>query len=198
MKPGLAPRWEAATGRIVERLARWLAYFGGLVLTILALMVVVSITGRALDGVIPGFGPIQGDYELVEAGAAVAVFAFLPWCQLKRGHVAVDVVVQALRPRAKAFFGLIGDMTLAVVSFVIAWRLWLGFAEKFPFGGDGLRDALSMGARPFFPETTYELEIPLWIPYGLAFLGAGLFFLVSLYTVWRSVNWVVNGWEEAA
>lgn len=192
----LAPRWEAATGRVMEWLARWLAYFGGLILAGLGVMVCVSIIGRALDGF--GLGPIKGDYELVEAGAAIAVFAFLPWCQLKRGHVSVDIVVQALPPRLKALSGLVGDILLTVVAFVIAWRLWLGFGEKFPYGSDALRGALGMGSRPFFPETSYELEIPVWIPYGLSFLGAALFFVTALYTVWRSLNWVLNGWEEAA
>ena len=54
-----------------------------------------------------------------------------------------------------------------------------------------------MGYKPFFAETTYELEIPVWIPYGLALIGAGLFVIVSIYTVWRSLNWVSAGREGA-
>ncbi len=191
----LAPNWEAATGRVMERMARALAYFGGVLLAVVALMVCVSIIGRALDGF--GLGPITGDYELVEAGCAIAVFAFLPWCQLKRGHVAVDIVVQNMRPRVKAFSGLVGDILLSIVAFVILWRLWLGFGEKFPYGSDALRSLVGFGARPFFPETSYELEIPSWIPYGLSVLGAALFFIVALYTVWRSINWVSSGYEAA-
>ncbi|MBC6437404.1 MAG: TRAP transporter small permease [Rhodobacteraceae bacterium] len=182
----LAPGWEAATGRMLERLSRWLAWGGGGLLAVLAAMVCASIIGRALDGA--GLSPITGDYELVEAGSAVAVFAFLPWCQFKRGHVAVDIVVQNLTPRNRAIAGLAGDVLLAAVAFVILWRLWLGFGEKFPYGSDGLRGVLGFGARPFFPETTYELEIPVWIPYGLSVIGAVLFFLVSVYSIWRSIN----------
>ncbi|MBO6603495.1 MAG: TRAP transporter small permease [Roseicyclus sp.] len=192
----LAPRWEAATGRVMERMARGLAYFGGFLLAAVAGMVCVSIIGRALDGF--GLSPIKGDYELVEAGCAIAVFAFLPWCQLKRGHVAVDIVVQNMHPRVKAFSGLVGDILLAVVAYVILWRIWLGFGEKFPYGSDGLRAWFGFDPRPFFPETTYELEIPTWIPYGLSVLGAALFFIVALYTVWRSINWVSAGYEAAA
>ncbi len=179
----------------MEVLARWLAYGGGLILTVLALMVVVSVIGRRLDGIL-FFGPITGDYELVEAGCAIAVFAFLPWCQLKRGHVAVDIVVQAFPARVKALSGLIGDVLLAVAAYIIAWRLWLGFGEKFPYGSDNLRAALDMGPRPFFPQTSYELEIPTWIPYGLCFIGAALFLITALYTVWRSLNWTLTGAEE--
>jgi len=193
---GLAPETERAVGQVMEGFARMLAYGGGFLLTILATLVVASILGRALDGV--GLGPITGDYELVEMGSAIAVFAFLPWCQLKRGHVSVDIVIARMPLRVQAVFGLIGDVLLTVVSFVIAWRLWSGFGEKLPFFPDGLRTALGMGYRPFFAQTSYELEIPVWIPYGLAFLGAALFFIVSLYTVWRSINWVLAGREDLA
>jgi TRAP-type C4-dicarboxylate transport system permease small subunit len=190
----LAPRAEAAVGRAVDTMARAMAFVGGLILTCIAVMVCASIFGRQMDG-IWFFGPIGGDYELVEAGTAIAVFAFLPWCQLKRGHVAVDIVVQALPDRLRALSGLIGDILLAVVAYVIAWRLFVGFGEKFPYGSDAFRGAFGFGSRPFFAETTYELEIPVWIPYGLAWIGAAMFFLTALYTVWRSFNWVLQGQE---
>jgi hypothetical protein len=93
--------------------------------------------------------------------------------------------------------GLVGDILISIVAFVMAWRLWAGFGEKFPHFPDGLREALGMGTRPFFPETTYELELPVWIPYGLAFLGLAIFFVTSLYTVWRSLNWTLQGMEQS-
>jgi TRAP-type C4-dicarboxylate transport system permease small subunit len=191
----IAPRAEAATGRAIEHVARVLAYLGGIILVIVGLMVCVSIIGRQLDG-IAFFRPVRGDYELVELGTVIAVCAFLPWCQLKRGHVSVDVVIQATPARVRAFSGLVGDLLLTVVAIVMAWRLWAGFGEKFPYGSDSLRETLGMGYRPFFPETTYELEIPVWIPYGLALIGLVFFAVTALYTVWRSLNWTLRGWEE--
>lgn len=191
----IAPRAEAAAGRVVERVARLLAYLGGIVLVLVALMVTASIIGRQFDG-IAFLRPVRGDYELVELGCVIAVCAFLPWCQFKRGHVAVDIVVQAAPPRARAFSGLMGDILIAAVAFVMAWRLWAGFGEKLPYGSDGFREAMGMGFRPFFPETTYELELPVWIPYGIALIGVALFFLTSLYTVWRSLNWTLEGTER--
>ena len=67
--------------KLVYRLAEWLAYVGGLLLTALALMVVVSVSGRALLKL--GLGPIPGDFEMVEMATAIVVFFFLPWCYLK-------------------------------------------------------------------------------------------------------------------
>ncbi|SFR48558.1 TRAP transporter small permease [Litoreibacter janthinus] len=191
----LAANLEARVGRALEWACRALAYGGGLILVAAALVTVASIIGRFF--LFAGLGPVRGDFELVETSCAIAIFAFLPWCQLRRGHVTVDVLVNQMSKRAKAFFGLLGDVAISVVSSLILWRLYLGFAEKFPYGSDVFRDVFRMGARPYYPETTYELELPVWIPYGLATIGAALFFIVSLYTVWRALNWLLSGQEPA-
>lgn len=191
----IAKQAEIAVGRRLEALTRWLAYAGGAVLVGLSLMTVASILGRAF---IPlGLKPIKGDFELVEAGCAIAIFAFLPWCQMRRGHVTVDIFITLLPARMQALLGLVGDALLALAAYVILWRLWLGFGEKFPYGNDGFRKAFGMGSKPFFVETTYELEIAIWIPYGAALIGALVFFLAAAYSVWRAVNWVLEGQEGA-
>lgn len=189
----LAKSAEARIGRALEHVAKWWAYAGGAILVAMALVTVLSVIGRALASY--GFSPIRGDFELVEMGSAVAVFAFLPWCQLRRGHVTVDLVVERFGGRIRTFFGLIGDLAIAIISGLILWRLYLGFGEKFPYGSPGMRDALAMGSKPYFPETSYELELPVWIPFGLSTIGAALFFIVSLYSVWRSLNWLLDGAE---
>jgi TRAP-type C4-dicarboxylate transport system permease small subunit len=194
--PAVAPRAERAVGAAIGAAARRVAYAGGLVLCGLAVMTVASIVGRRLSGL--GLGPITGDYELVATGVALAVFAFLPWCQLERGHVSVDLLVDALPARAKAAFGLFADALVALASLVILIQLWRGFGEKFPYGSEPVRAALGMGYKPFFAETTYELEIPVWIPYGVAVVLAAFFAAVCLFTVWRALNWTIAGRETPA
>lgn len=183
--------------RSIDALAKGLAYLGGAILAFLSVMTVVSIIGRALNGVGP-LGPVPGDYEMVANGCAIAVFFFLPYCQLKRGHVTVDILVNLFPPRVQAVFGLIGDMVITAASILILRQLWLGFGEKFPYGSDALRDSLAMGYKPFFPETTYELEVPVWILYGVAVFGAAVMVLVSVYTVFRAARWVLDGQEGTA
>lgn len=181
-------------GQAVTGLARGLALIGGALVLAVAAMVVVSITGRALDGLGP-LGPVRGDYEMVAHGCAIAVFCFMPWCHLQRGHVTVDIVADRLPGRGKALLGLLGDICIAVAAAVIARQLWLGFGEKFPYGGDAFRAALGMGYKPFFPETTYELQVPVWILYAVALLAAGGLVIVSLYAVARAALWVARGQE---
>jgi TRAP-type C4-dicarboxylate transport system permease small subunit len=171
---GIAPAAEAAVGAFLQRLARCLALFGGVVLAALALMTVASIIGRAF--IWAGLGPVPGDFELVQAGCAVAVFSFLPWCQINRGHVSVDIVVDRFSPRKRAFFALLGDIALATAAILIAWRLYFGLLDKLAYG-----------------EETYILGMPVWYGYALSIIGAILFSIVAVYTVWRGFNEMISG-----
>ena len=70
----------------------------GLVLSALILLICVSIVGRTI-----GIGPINGDYELVEAGIAFSIFAFLPLTQITAGHATVDIFTNSLPPKIQRF-----------------------------------------------------------------------------------------------
>jgi len=164
-----APGVEASVGRFVTALAQAMALLGGVVLVAITVMTVMSITGRSLISV--GLGPIRGDFELVEAGTAFAVFAFLPWCQLQRGHVTVDIAVVGFGPRVMAWLACIGNILMTVIAVLIFWRLLLGMADKQTYN-----------------ETTFILQFPVWWSYLAASFGSALFALVCAYTVWRSAN----------
>lgn len=173
---GLAPALEARLGRTIGQAARLLALAGGVVLTGIALMTVVSIIGRGFA--FAGLGPVPGDFELVEAGCAVAVFAFLPWCQYRRGHVTVDIFISRLSGRLQAVLAMIGNLALSAAACFIAWRLWFGTQDKFSYG-----------------ETTMILGMELGYAYAAALPGAFFFAVVCLYTVWRSLNEAIRGQE---
>ena len=164
------------TGAWIGKASRLLAVGGGWVLAAIALMTVISILGRALISI--GLGPIPGDFELVETGAAVAVFSFLPWCQFNRGHVTVDILSNQFRPRVQAFLGLVGNLALSAVAIIIARQMWPGLLEKFAYG-----------------ETTFILGMPVWYGYALSMIGAALFAITCVYTVWRSLNELLVGHE---
>ena len=155
--------------RLIHRTALALALTGGVALLGMTLLTVVSVTGRGLIAI--GLGPVPGDYELVEMAAAFAVFSFLPWCQLQRGHVTVDLFLAPLGRRVNLVADLIGNLLLTAAAGVIAWRLWLGLQDRLAFG-----------------ETSFILGIPLWIGYVLASFGAALFVVVSLHTALRSLR----------
>lgn len=146
----------------IEKLARWLAILGGLALVAMIAMTVVSIVGRSLIGL--GLGPVPGDFELVEVGTGFAVFAFLPWCQLKRGHATVDVFTAKFSRRANRLIDLATDLLLTLTIIVVAWRLWLGMMDKIRYN-----------------ETTFILQFPVWWGFAAAMVAAAGGVIVSVY-----------------
>lgn len=148
--------------RLIHALARLMAILGGIVLALITIMTVVSITGRAMISF--GLGPVPGDFELVEAGTGFAVFAFLPWCQLNRGHATVDLFTNYLPDSVNRWIDLVAETLMTIVFVVIAWRLWIGMTDKLRYG-----------------ETTFILQYPVWWGFASAMVGAVVCVIVSVY-----------------
>lgn len=150
-------------------LARMTALFGGTVLIGIVMLTVVSVSGRSLIAF--GFGPVPGDYELVEAGVAFAVFAFLPWCHLVNGHAAVDLLAERLGARFNKLMTIISDTLMAGAALLIAMRLAAGMVDKHQYA-----------------ETTFILEFPLWWFYAAALYGAVVFVIISIYRIYLDLS----------
>lgn len=140
--------------RIVRGTAEALALFGGVLLLAAALASAFSITGRGLFA-----SPLPGDYELVELACAAAIFLFLPYCHLVRGHVVVDFALAWAPDGLQQALDRVINLVFAAVSFGLLWRLVAGGLDMARFG-----------------ETSMILAIPLWIGFvpgaiGLATLG---------------------------
>lgn len=161
-------------GRGVAALARLTAIAGGLVLTVLVGLIVVSVIGRAL--IWAGLGPVLGDYELVEAGVGFAIFAFLPWAHFTRGHAVVAIFTDLAGPRFNAWLLVICDALMLVLAAFITWRHALGTIDKFNYG-----------------ETTLLLRMPLWWSYAAGLIGASVLIIVAAYLFVRSLADAVAG-----
>jgi TRAP-type C4-dicarboxylate transport system permease small subunit len=108
----------------VTRVARILALAGGFVVVGLGALVTASVLMRWLGG-----EGVNGDFELVQMGLALAVFSFLPLCQAHRGNVAVDTFTNRLPSGVRAALDVLWDLTYAGFAGFIAWRLAIGAAE---------------------------------------------------------------------
>lgn len=157
--------------RGLRSLCRGIALLGGVLLLAIMAVVVVSVTGRSLVWI--GLGPIPGDFELVEAGGALAIFCFLPWCQLQKGHVTVDILQGVLGKRVDAGLETIYNLIMAGLCGLIAWRLWAGMLDKMNYG-----------------ETTFILQFPVWWGYAVCLPMAILSVIVCLWTVVESAGFV--------
>ncbi len=153
----------------VYALARWCCYVGGTIMTALALMSVYSVSIRAL-----GFKPVQGDFELVQIGCAIAVSLFLPWCQLKGGNIIVDFFTAKASPRTQSRLDAIGALTVTVVLAILAWRTAAG-AISIKAGG----------------ETSMLMGLPIWMAYAGMVPGLALGAVAGVVSA-------MERWHEAA
>jgi TRAP-type C4-dicarboxylate transport system permease small subunit len=168
--------------KLMMGLARTLAIVGGIVLSALILLTCVSILGRLLNGffhgdfmesVAPGFaswaigigiGPVNGDFELVEAGVAFAIFCFLPLCQITAGHASVDILANSFPTMVNRFLRMVTEIVFAAVLLLIMWKLYDGMMSKRSYG-----------------ETTFLLQFPIWWAYALSFVGSFAAAVVGVY-----------------
>ncbi|WP_171230993.1 TRAP transporter small permease [Ruegeria sp. HKCCA6707] len=178
----------------VFRLARLLAHLGGITLAALILIVCVSVAGRLLNGVLHGdamqsfapgiadwllalgIGPVNGDFEIVEAGMAFAIFAFLPICQITGAHASVDIFASRLPAPANRLLSLLTELLFAAVLVLLAWQLTLGGLSKFRSG-----------------QTTLLLEFPVWWSYAASIVAMWIAALVGIYMAVLRAGQVIAG-----
>jgi TRAP-type C4-dicarboxylate transport system permease small subunit len=169
--------------RLIFFIARSLAYLGGAVLLFVVILTCISVIGRILNGM--GYAPfvmenlaslasllqlakpVNGDYELVQAGMSLTIFCFLPWCQLHRSHAEVKILTATMPRTANNVLSLLWDILLTCAMCVIAWRILIATFEKMRYG-----------------ETTFLLQMPSWWSYAACTSVAMLAWPVGLYSVW--------------
>jgi len=180
--------------KVFLALARFMAVIGGAVLTLLVLLTCVSVAGRVMNtalhgewaqSLMPGLadrliamgvGPITGDFELVEAGVAFAIFAFIPLCQIGGGHASVDIFTSKMSRTTNRALQLVIDWIFAAVLILIAWQLFQGMLEKMRYN-----------------ETTFMLQFPVWWSYAASLFAATVSALVGLYVAAARVVEIVSG-----
>lgn len=158
---------------LIYGLCRAMSWVGALVLCALALISVVSIAGRALS--FAGLGPVPGDFELVEAGTALAVFCFLPWCHLKNGHATVDLFWRAYPAGMRRFLVMVADALMLLAWVLLTWRMGVA-AEDYHANG----------------ETSFILHMPVWWGYAASMLPAVIGCLAYAWRLLESLGLVTR------
>ena len=158
--PGVVHHPAEGWGRPIELLCRGFALFGGSILVAVALMSVASVVGRALFG-----QPVTGDFELVQMGSAIAVAAFLPYCQMRRSHVMVDFFTHTASFNTRRVLDVIGAFLLSACVALVAWRTIAG--------------ALALKENQ---ETSMLLGVPIWYSYALIAPSFVLLAIAGFYT----------------
>ena len=152
-------------GRVLYRISRWLAVFGGGVLGAMAVLTTVSVVGRSAF-----LAPIPGDFELVAIGTGIAVFAFLPWCQMTRGNVLVDFFMSATPARARIFMDIVGGIAYLLIAALLTWRMIFGGLDMYNYN-----------------ELSMTINFPRWTTFPVSIAILAFLVIVVAYTIGRSI-----------
>lgn len=165
-----------------------MAILGGLVLCALIVLICLSVVGRTLNSILyaditqslmpafaewvlsSGVGPVEGDFEIVEAGMAFTIFAFLPYCHITVGHASVDIFTDWLPDHVRKVLRMLIEILFAVVLVIIAIQLEAGMQSKLRSG-----------------QTTFLLQFPIWWAYAFSLVGAVVAALVGVFTAFARI-----------
>lgn len=135
--------------RVAAASARFAAVLGAVILIGAALVMVASILSRAVTG-----KQILGDFEIMSLGSALAIFLFLPYCQLTRSHVSISLFTDWLPTRIHRRIDALWSLLLGLCAAFLAWRMSFGMEEA-------LR----------YDNRTVLLHFPLMVAFAVAILG---------------------------
>ena len=147
--------------RSVARVIELWALLGGIVLLAIVLMTAWSATSGVVFN-----RPLQGDFEMTEMWVAVAVFMFLPYCQLTGANVTADIFTARAGPRTVALLELVSALVALGFSLLLLWRMYYGLLDYRQY-----------------VETTTILHVPIWYAYVPALISLALLALASLISV---------------
>ena len=163
-------RGAGLTGFARRAIEVW-ALLGGIVLFGVALMTTWSATS--------GFAfrkPLPGDFEVTEILTAVAVFMWLPYCQVNHANVAADIFTARAGPRTVAALGVLAGIVALAFGALLVWRMYAGLLDYRQY-----------------VETTAILHIPIWYAYIPALISLALLCAASLI----SLRDAIRAWTRA-
>lgn len=150
----------------LEHLTGIVALLAGALSMALAVLVTSSVGGRWLFD-----RPIEGDFEIVKMATAVAIFAFLPYTQARRGNIIVDTFTGWLPRRFNRWIDAFWDLVLAAFMAVCTWGLVVGTTEA-------IRSH----------ETTMQLQVLVWPSIAACALLSALVVLTSAVTAFKLIR----------
>lgn len=144
--------------RFAHIVIEYWALLGGAFVIGVVLINAYSITASALIN-----KPFSGDFELTEMGIGIAIFCFLPFCQLNGANVSADIFTVHAKKKTIAFMSLLAAFIALAFSCILIWRMSAGLADYI-----------------LYEEITGILSIPIWWAFIPALMSVGLLVVASL------------------
>ena len=119
--------------KTLTRVCAYWALAGGLIILLITLVTTVNVTAFGLDRITRLFGHtvsgLPGYEDFVRLAVSCAALMFFPWCQVEKGHVAVDFFSQFLPGRLTGMLTRIWNVGLFCLGIFLAWWMTIGMLE---------------------------------------------------------------------
>jgi TRAP-type C4-dicarboxylate transport system permease small subunit len=154
---------------------KWLHWIAMVALLLLMFMTVGDVIGRYMVGIIPGFGPIPGAFELTEFMLAIAVLTAIGYTEVKGAHISIDLVVNRFPPRAQAIIDSVTNFLSLAIFVLVTWQT-IKYAQLL-FSSHDVSAVLRLPVYPFLL---------------IAAIGSFMFCLAMLSSFLRSLKKVIK------
>ncbi|MEO1318762.1 MAG: TRAP transporter small permease [Pseudomonadota bacterium] len=115
--------------RFLATAATWWALLGGAILLLIVAVTSWNVGAFALARLgLPAKG-LAGYEDAVRLMVSMSALMFLPYCQLQRGHVAVDLFVNALPARTRRGLDRLWLAVTAIAALFLGWWMSVGLVE---------------------------------------------------------------------
>ena len=120
--------------RALAAVATWWALAGGLLLLAITAVTTLNVGAFIADRVAGAWGAdiegLPGYEDFVRLALSSAALMFFPYCQLRRGHVAVDLFVTALPAPVQRLLDRLWLSLTAVAALFLGYWMVLGLGES--------------------------------------------------------------------
>jgi TRAP-type C4-dicarboxylate transport system permease small subunit len=113
---------------------------------------------------------IPDSYDVARLLLGVAIFWGIAAANYRDEHIGMDLVWSLVGPRGKRIIDISAGLITLIVFLVFCWMFTFKFGDTFRSG-----------------ETTFDMHLPLWMFYGLAWLGLFAGALLLALRVWRLI-----------
>ena len=119
--------------RALERVVAGWALLGGAVILAITAVTTLNVGAFIADRIAGLWGGdvagLPGYEDFVRLAVSAAALMFFPWCQARRGHVAVDLFVAALPASARLALDRLWLALLVLAAGFLAWFMGMGLIE---------------------------------------------------------------------
>jgi len=93
---------------------------GSVVIAAVMFLTVADVFGRRFLN-----KPVTGGYEISEMLLVIVIFSTIAYCQLLRGHIAIDLLVSRLRQKTQAVLNSLVYIIFLVTFGILSWQLYI-------------------------------------------------------------------------